>query len=447
MSRTTAPHFPELYQPLKELNAQLNALKCLTQDFTIETMPQWVSFAATTACNLRCPHCQTHGTEDAHRQYNRKSRRWDSERLRALAAECLPTAYEFNLTLNGEPLVLADFTERVQDLSRYGAKLDVNTNGTLFTKEILVGLLPNVGTLSISIDGATKYVCEVLRRGVRFEKLLHNIRLVTRTCELLEGLIQPRIRLAFTLMASNIREMPEMVRLARCLRVPSVVMHPVEIFFPHLRDEAIAHHRAAYNAYQEKTSLAARRLAVDVYMPSPFPGVTADADISSEGNDRIIQSLPFGYYDTLPEPETYLDRRAIESEASEIAGCIRMNLASAESSEAASRQLEVRARGLMEIALERHTSRLNDAAGSIPYCDYLADRLFVDTNGEVAPCCIPGRPVLGDTKRATLREIWNGDAYNRFRGEFFSAEPPDCCNGCRFRVELPVTELLTRIAP
>ncbi len=52
------------YMPAKRLNSKLNALKILVQDDSIETMPQWVGFSATTFCNLRCPHCQTHGTDE-----------------------------------------------------------------------------------------------------------------------------------------------------------------------------------------------------------------------------------------------------------------------------------------------------------------------------------------------------------------------------------------------
>jgi len=43
--------------------------------------------------------------------------------------------------------------------------------------------------------------------------------------------------------------------------------------------------------------------------------------------------------------------------------------------------------------------------------------LVVRTSGEVGPCCIlQGKP-LGNVYRDSLQEVWNGEAYERFRRE------------------------------
>lgn len=214
--RSEAAETPRVLQ-LKDLNARMGALQLVTQHYSIETMPQWVSFTTTTFCNLRCVHCQTHGTEEVRNLYN--NQRWSDETLTKVAKETLPWAYEYCLTLNGEPLCTPRLKEKLEEVAPYGVKLHITTNGTLFSKELLIRLLPIAGTIDISVDGATELTFEAIRLGGNFRKLLNNIRLLTRTCELLSGTVNPAIGLAFTVMGSNIKEMPEMVRLAHVLKI------------------------------------------------------------------------------------------------------------------------------------------------------------------------------------------------------------------------------------
>ena len=43
---------------------------------------------------------------------------------------------------------------------------------------------------------------------------------------------------------------------------------------------------------------------------------------------------------------------------------------------------------------------------------------------------------LGDATQQTLREIWNGAAYQDFRGALLSETPPRPCAGCGLRWSL-----------
>lgn len=441
----------DLFLPMKELNAKMAALQYLVQDFSFETMPQWVSFATTLFCNLRCPHCQTHGTEEVHRISNTK--RWPDETLRRLARESLPYAYEFCLTLNGEPLATPYLKERLDELGQYGAKLHVTTNGTLFSKEMLVKLLPFVGTISISIDGATELTCEAIRLGVKFKKLLNNIRLLMRACELLSEKISPDIRLAFTIMTSNVRDMPEIVRLAHVLKIPAVDFYDLVVFYPHLRDEDVKLHKPLYNAYYYRAQEEAKRLNIRVYMPDPFPRVEADANALVGGPDLIVKQLPEDYYETLPSPESFLDHHGIEVKAAEIAASIEQHALNVNTvaGNILNEEMVSQKSDLFKALLERHKSELKELSGrgdeKINYCGNLFDRTFVNSEGDVAPCCIPGRPVLGNINKNTMKEIYNGYLYSDFKREFFSSNVPDCCKGCRYLVPKPRQELLDQISP
>ena len=69
--------------------------------------------------------------------------------------------------------------------------------------------------------------------------------------------------------------------------------------------------------------------------------------------------------------------------------------------------------------------------------------MYFTAHGRALPCCIAPFSMhgydsftLGDAKTQTLREIWNGDAYRRFREELLSEKPPGACANCGLRWSL-----------
>lgn len=446
---------PDVLHALKDTTAAIVALQHLTRDFSEHMMPSWIAFTATSHCNLRCPHCQTHGTEETRKIFN--ARAWPEELVTRLASESLPSAREFCLSLSGEPLATPSLRRRLKEFSRFGARLHLTTNGTLLSNATLVRLLPIAQTIGISIDGATKDVCEAIRLGAEFGKLITNIRTLTRARERLPGWSTPQISLEFTVMTSNVREMPHVVRLARVLGIGLVRFYEVFVFFPNLEDEDLRRIKPLYNAYHDRALAEAARLGVEVHLPAPFPDVAADPDMSFEGRKLIVPSLPADYYQTLPDPTTYLDLDAIEEAATDVAAAIlREEEDGVEEGEeapwpAAERpeQALARAQGILASLLQRHEAQLveqrRDPDAPVPYCAYLVERTFVTADGDVAPCCLPGRPTLGNIHDGSLGEIYNGSSYTRFRRDFYTDNPPPVCRGCRYSGTVPRRQLLDRI--
>ncbi|HXC94681.1 MAG TPA: radical SAM protein [Edaphobacter sp.] len=69
--------------------------------------------------------------------------------------------------------------------------------------------------------------------------------------------------------------------------------------------------------------------------------------------------------------------------------------------------------------------------------------MYITANGRVLPCCIApfsmrgyGSFTLGDATQSTLREIWNGPDYQRFRAGLLTSEPPPACVNCGLRWSL-----------
>jgi len=422
---------------LKAANAEKILMQGLSGDNSLQTMPQWVVFSTTTFCNLKCPHCHTHGTEEVRSANNKQY--WPNELTHKIAAETLPSAYKFCLTLNGEPLAMPRLRELLKTLQPYGAKLHLTTNGTLMSKDVLIQLLPLVDRIDISIDGGTKGVVEAIRLGSNFEQLIHRVRVLTRACELLSSLVAPPIRFAFTVMGSNIRDMPEVIRLAHALGVGGVDFFPLHIYYPNLADEAVDLYAPLYNAYYQRTLEVAHRLKIDVSIMLPmFPDVGSDPDFVLVGMN-MLTSLPDDYYDTLVTPESFLDLDKIESDAIEVEKAVKAGI-----------------KGVAPLAMFHKfrnsircfkivLSEINkNSKSTIPWCEELATRAFITSSGDLAPCCRPGRPSFGNINNESVADIWNGPNRATFRERFLSSSPPDCCMNCRDNIRISRWGLIAR---
>ncbi|MBV1695207.1 MAG: SPASM domain-containing protein [Hyphomicrobiales bacterium] len=69
--------------------------------------------------------------------------------------------------------------------------------------------------------------------------------------------------------------------------------------------------------------------------------------------------------------------------------------------------------------------------------------MYFTANGRALPCCIAPfsqrgyeNYTLGDATQSTLREIWNGPAYQAFRERLQSDDPPKTCTSCGLRWSL-----------
>jgi len=69
--------------------------------------------------------------------------------------------------------------------------------------------------------------------------------------------------------------------------------------------------------------------------------------------------------------------------------------------------------------------------------------MYFTANGRALPCCIAPfsqrgyeNYTLGDATQQTLREIWNGPAYQKFRAALHSDAPPKSCASCGLRWSL-----------
>ncbi len=95
------------------------------------------------------------------------------------------------------------------------------------------------------------------------------------------------------------------------------------------------------------------------------------------------------------------------------------------------------------LAVRRWEARSGGRVG----CNYLMHRAYVSVGGDVTPCCMPGRPVMGNLLKEDFETIWNGPMYTAMREGMQTGQPFDCCAHCsvnRREGYLPTDEATAR---
>jgi len=76
------------------------------------------------------------------------------------------------------------------------------------------------------------------------------------------------------------------------------------------------------------------------------------------------------------------------------------------------------------------TRSKNNLKSEFKICPFLWKRAFIEWNGDVVPCCVPGHPVMGNVKKKPFREIWNNELYQEMRRRLMTNNPFNCCKHC-----------------
>lgn len=225
-------------------------------------------------CNLKCVMCEEHSPHSS-KQADRIAcgqtpRRMDIQVLEKVLEELKDSPpRELIPSTMGEPLLYKDFDRIVELCSKYGIRLNLTTNGT-FPRRGVRGwaplILPIGSDVKISFNGITAATQESVMRQSKLEIVLENIRtfVALRDEVAAAGGNYCSVTLQLTFMEQNLREIPEIVKLAAALNVDRVKGHHLWVHFSEMRDEDLrrsAESRARWNkAVMECETIAARDL-------------------------------------------------------------------------------------------------------------------------------------------------------------------------------------------
>jgi MoaA/NifB/PqqE/SkfB family radical SAM enzyme len=188
-----------------------------------ERSPRVVFIEITNRCNLLCVTCP--------RTF------FEREPLKSLSlkefitiAEQFPQMQRALLHGIGEPLLNRELPDIIKYLKGRNVEVIINSNGTLLTPEWQKKLIESgLDQYRCSIDGATDATYARIRGANLLPKLKRGLEGLVKTKENL-GATNPSISIWCVATQENVRELPDLLRLASSLGVPEVYMQRLVYF-------------------------------------------------------------------------------------------------------------------------------------------------------------------------------------------------------------------------
>jgi MoaA/NifB/PqqE/SkfB family radical SAM enzyme len=283
----------------------------------------------------------------------------------------------------GEPL----FHRKTKDMLRAiaAAKLpieNITTNAVLLGDEVAQLLIDRCDEITVSLNTADpeSYASMMQTPARNFERVLKNVRnlLAERRRQ---GAKSPSIDLQFLVWRDNYKTIPRMYELARELDVDSIIFNGLGFLRP---DQMMSAEQTAemMRLYEQVVRIDEyRRIAIiDSYEQDIRPQLAEmNARIQAERNAR-------GTFGRLAH---FVTRRDVPL--------------------------------VQKIQHHRRVAKLQkidrELAGLDEPCLIGWHSLVVRTTGMIAPCCILQASPLGNIFKQSVREVWYGDDYARFRSE------------------------------
>lgn len=203
--------------------------------------------------------------------------------------EQFPHLKELHLQGMGEPMMHPQLFEMVTYAVRRDVTVTTNSNLTLMShRRAEQCITSGLSVLHVSLDGATAASYEDIRLGGKFERVVDNIQKVCRAKNRL-GSHTPLLRLIVVVMRRNLKELPDLVRLAHQCSIQSIfVQHlsqefgessmparyqPMQAFVQ--KETLLGEDPHRVERYFEAARSVAAELAVDLRLPRVQPASCA----------------------------------------------------------------------------------------------------------------------------------------------------------------------------
>ena len=326
--------------------------------------PRVVELSWQDRCNIDCFFCSTSEIRAGNFELG-------GERLEALFAEMAALGVKgVRLMGGGEPLFRKDTVSLIGRLGAHGLRIaDVTTNGVLLTEPVVRALYAaGCDEICVSLNTADpdSYATMMQTTAKNYGRVLENVRRAAAIKR--ETGAACRIRLQFLIYQDNYRQLPQMVRVFRESGADTFWLN-------------------------------------GLYPVRPMPTMSED-DIAAML--RLYEGvLAEDYFEHLERFSFWERSIADRIDASTRAVFARAPLA---------RRARVRLRHLLTAGARREA----EAARLHEFCLVGWYSMTINANGDAVTCCIlqdHKTAVLGSVHGASLEEIWNGPAYERFRRE------------------------------
>ncbi|MDK2972546.1 MAG: hypothetical protein PWP23_2301 [Candidatus Sumerlaeota bacterium] len=406
--------------PARE-NRFLNSVEMRERRTVLRSMPYSVQLEVTTKCNLACIMC-------ARDKYHGRGEDLADDILDPVLDQILPTAQDIIVSSFGEPLLYPRFRDillRIEPDS--GLQLGFFTNLLLLTEEMAEELVKRgAAYVNASIDGASKETYERIRAGGKWETLLEKIELLNAV-KRRHNSSTPHLNLCVVGSTLNIDETALFVEFARAHGFDSVKYNPnlyVDdeemdyLSLVHEQEKTVRQFRVGYQ----------RALELDLhtnYHQKPYRVASAPGPIPRQASHWtiFINRLKRLY-------RTRLGWR-LENNWNQSGGIPRHFVT-----------LALRKAGNLTLNAIPVYGWKRRVEHPIPHvipndapprsCGNAWTHVHVKSDGLVYPCCFSDE-VMGDLRKQSFAEIWNGEKYQDLRrsltsGNYWASCRKASCN-------------------
>jgi MoaA/NifB/PqqE/SkfB family radical SAM enzyme len=414
------------YEKLRRDNERLAKRERVTRPDVVRAWPQYLTIANTFKCNLDCPMCFKQLDDFS----NMSLPDMDWAIFEKVAHEVFPHLRIVNLSVSGEPLVSRHIFQELEMLRRYGVKTDITTNGMPLARPGLIdALLPVCRSLTISFDGATKETFEYVRKNATWEVVLRNLKLFNEARMKLQRQDRPIFRMSHVYQHANLLELERLVELAHEIGIDSLGVQHIYVHRSENSGTSALNHPRLVNEMLARARARARDLGLSAQFPDPLAVPEGQSEPKYEAPSREW---------LVAEAASPLVTRPYRADSQSIPGPLAAASAAGplDSNEALLARREHGA--YLPRAFDYGVPQLGDSlipASEIRRnsCLYPWREAFVDWTGTVSPCCSPAlldAANMGDLRKQSFWEIWNGPTYRRLRRSLREGRTYKFCRHC-----------------
>lgn len=246
----------------QQKNSDKNIAEMEEGKTVLESYPRRLVFELTNACNLNCVMCGRNAADF-------KPTMFDMDTFRSFEP-LMDIAEEVTLMGWGEPTIHPSFIEMLEIIDRHDARKYFCTNGMNLKKIKDAVFDYRVDVFAVSLDGATDETNGNIRRGSQIDAITEDLKDIVAVKKE-RGLKYPWINFVFCAMRSNLRELPDLVRLAAEIGIEEVKVVFLTVFEERLMRESLWGHTDEIRAVFAETAAIGEQLGIVLKLPH-IPG-------------------------------------------------------------------------------------------------------------------------------------------------------------------------------
>lgn len=342
-----------------------------------KTPPVTIELVPTERCNLNCKSCWRRGWAEEQLQKRYQQEMSDKRILKLIDEGAEIGLREVAFVGGGEPLMRSVTPRIMKEIKANKMEGDLVTNGTLFNEKIM-SLLVKIGweRIKFSIDGPDSKIHDYLRgKKGTFKAAINNIKVLSELKKKLKT-EKPRLLLNTVISKRNYKLLPDLVELSSEIGINGIWLLPLTVF-----DESMRNLKLTDEDIREFKLIL---------------------------QSTIKLSKKFGIENNFAD---FLNQKYVEK----------------------TENMDEVMMEEIETKIRKEYPKFDNSIENFKFLPCYAPWLHITIlpNGNIAPCFSPWVwQAERSVKNNSLKELWYGDYFDKFRNIILERKLPENCKKC-----------------